>query len=131
MTTQLLADALPELPKAIFWARNIDGRLELRAGEKPPNRAGGYASPWAAMYDGPSVRDYALQALAEHDAQPAQPAPAPVQPPANGDAHGVVDALPPLPPVDGYDKRVAGHYSAASMHAYARTAIAHQENRND
>ena len=36
----------------------------------------------------------------------------------------LADALPPLPPVDGYDKRVAGHYSAASMHAYARTAIA-------
>ena len=40
--------------------------------------------------------------------------------------------LPPLPPVDGYDKRVVGHYSAASMHAYARAAIAaQQESRND
>jgi len=84
MSTDKLADALPELPKAIFWARNIDGRLELRAGEKPPNRAGGYASPWAAMYDGPSVRDYALQALAAHDAQPA---PAPVQGDSYRDAY--------------------------------------------
>lgn len=25
MTTQLLADALPELPKAIFWARKSHG----------------------------------------------------------------------------------------------------------
>lgn len=122
MTTQLLADALPELPKAIFWARNIDGRLELRAGEKPPNRAGGYASPWAAMYDGPSVRDYAIQAIAEHDAQPA---PAPVQPPANGDAE-----LPPLPDrfdsvsVDDFTGQRLSVYTASQMEAYARAAIA-------
>lgn len=31
--------------------------------------------------------------------------------------------LPPLPPVDGYDKRVHGHYSAEQMRDYARDAI--------
>ncbi len=31
--------------------------------------------------------------------------------------------LPPLPPVDGYDKRVHGHYSAEQMRDYARNAI--------
>lgn len=33
-------------------------------------------------------------------------------------------ALPPLPPVDGYGTRQQGHYSAESMRAYAREAIA-------
>lgn len=32
-------------------------------------------------------------------------------------------ALPPLPPVDGYDKRVQGHYSAEQMRSYARAAL--------
>lgn len=32
-------------------------------------------------------------------------------------------ALPPLPPVDGYDKRVHGHYSAEQMRSYARAAL--------
>lgn len=32
--------------------------------------------------------------------------------------------LPPLPPVDGYDKRIQGHYSAQQMHDYARAALA-------
>ena len=31
--------------------------------------------------------------------------------------------LPPLPPVDGYDKRIQGHYSAELMRDYARNAI--------
>lgn len=32
-------------------------------------------------------------------------------------------ALQPLPPVDGYDNRVQGHYSAEQMRSYARAAI--------
>lgn len=32
--------------------------------------------------------------------------------------------LPPLPPVDGYDKRVQGHYSAHQMREYARASVA-------
>jgi hypothetical protein len=32
--------------------------------------------------------------------------------------------LPPLPPVDGYDKRIQGHYSAQQMQDYARAALA-------
>lgn len=33
------------------------------------------------------------------------------------------DDLPPLPPVDGYDVRVNGHYSAQQMREYALLAI--------
>jgi|GEM_PF-2013277 len=39
-----------------------------------------------------------------------------------GEVQGV--SLPPLPPVDGYDKRVQGHYSAAQMQSYAHAALA-------
>lgn len=45
------------------------------------------------------------------------------QPAELNEVSGDSGELPPLPPVDGYDKRVQGHYSAEQMRDYARNAI--------
>jgi hypothetical protein len=41
----------------------------------------------------------------------------------------LADALPPLPKVDGYDKRVDGHYSAETLRKYALAALAQHDPR--
>jgi len=52
------------LPKPCAYARVCDGAHDIRIGsQQPPNRAGGYATPWAAMYDTPAVLAAIVAAL--------------------------------------------------------------------
>ena len=51
---------MPELPKAWGFARNVDGQIEIRIGPVcPPNRSGGLATPWAPMFGGDQMHQYA------------------------------------------------------------------------
>ena len=63
---------LPELPKAWGFARNVDGQIEIRIGPVcPPNRSGGLATPWAPMFGGDQMHQYARDYAAMLAAAPA------------------------------------------------------------
>ena len=48
------------LPEPWGWARANNGMIEVSHGpECPHNRAGGYATPWGAMYGGDVLQDHA------------------------------------------------------------------------
>lgn len=56
------------LPEPYGYLREVDGRCQLTVGPiAPPDRAGGYATPWAAIYPGSTVA--ALQAARDAYAQ--------------------------------------------------------------
>lgn len=59
---QDLKARLPELPEPWGFARVVDGQLFVSVGSiKPNDRSGGYATPWAAMFDVSHMRAYALE----------------------------------------------------------------------
>ena len=71
MTNQA-AQTMPELPKAWGFARNVDGQIEIRIGPVcPPNRSGGLATPWAPMFGGDQMHQYARDYAAMLAAAPA------------------------------------------------------------
>ena len=66
------AQTMPELPKAWGFARNVDGQIEIRIGPVcPPNRSGGLATPWAPMFGGDQMHQYARDYAAMLAAAPA------------------------------------------------------------
>lgn len=71
MTTQpldpllALSSELPELPRPAVYMRDTDGRLEAKiGGDRPPDRSGGYSTPWGFFYTADQMRAYATEAAA-------------------------------------------------------------------
>lgn len=57
---------MPPLPEAWGWARNVDGRIEISLGSQKPfcnERGSGYFTPWAPMFGGDQMQEYARGAL--------------------------------------------------------------------
>ncbi len=62
-------DLLP-LPEPYGYLRDLDGRLQMSIGPvRPADRAGGCATPWAAMYDSGRVRANVSHATAAQAAE--------------------------------------------------------------
>ncbi len=58
------------LPEPYGYLRELDGRLQMSIGPvHPADRAGGYATPWAAMYDPERVRANVAHATAPLQAE--------------------------------------------------------------
>lgn len=58
------------LPEPYGYLRDLDGRLQISIGPiRPADRAGGYATPWAAMYDPGRVRANVAHATAPLQAE--------------------------------------------------------------
>lgn len=65
MNEAIKATAREMRPTPIGWCRVTDGRYEIRVGDqRPPDRSGGYSTPWAALYDTPGVDRAIESALA-------------------------------------------------------------------
>ena len=105
---------MPELPKAWGFARNVDGQIEIRIGPVcPPNRSGGLATPWAPMFGGDQMHQYARDYAAMLAAAPAA---------SGGEDTSPAQGLPevPLP--------VSEHHPRSRQQ---REAKDHQESRNE
>ena len=58
------------LPEPYGYLRDMDGGLQMSIGPvRPADRAGGYATPWVAMYDPGRVRANVAHATAARDAE--------------------------------------------------------------
>ena len=58
------------LPEPYGYLRDLDGGLQMSIGPvRPADRAGGYTTPWVAMYDPGRVRACVAHAAAAKDAE--------------------------------------------------------------